>query len=131
MGGGSSASHVRGVRGVSAGVSAGFPRGFRGVSAGFPGGSAGFRGVTAPLAHCCGLLVGPLPSCVFCMKTYIFGTKKHWSDLFPLSPLSSRRGLENVGEQPPFIILNREEGGFMCGGNGSLLQVLEFYRALV
>ena len=117
----------RGFRRGFRGVSAGFPRGFRGVSGGFRGFPRGYR--------TSGTLLwasrGTFAVLCFLYENVHFRHEKHWSGLFPLSPLSSRRGLENVGEQPPFIILIREEGGFMCGGNGSLRPVLEFYRGLV
>ena len=113
----------RGFRGVSAGV----PRGFRGVSGGFRGFPRGYRTSGALLWAS----RGTFAVLSFLYENVHFRNEKHWSGLFPLNPLGSRRGLENVGEQPPIIILNREEGGGMCGGNWRLVQVLEFYRALV
>ena len=94
---------------------------------GFPGGSGGFRTSGALLWAS----RGTFAVLNFLYENVHFRHEKHWSGLFLLSPLASRRGPENVGEQPPFIILNREEGGGTCGGNGSLVKALEFYGALV
>ena len=82
------------------GVSAGFPRGFRGVSGGFRGFPRGYR--------TSGTLLwasrGTFAVLCFLYENVHFRHEKHWSGLFPLRPLSSRRELENVGEQPPFIL---------------------------
>ena len=109
----------------------GFPRGFRSDFEGFPRGFRGFpRGFRASGAMLWAFL-GTFAVSRILYENVHFLHENHGNGFLPCVPRSPGEVQKIWGEQPPFINLNREEGGGTCGRNGSLVKVLEFYGAVV